>query len=232
MRIISEVGEHSVWVPGLKGGGYVVDAGANRGSFSLELMRLFPVQCMAIEANPRLAAILRTDNLRVADCALGAANGTTTFHLGENDETSSIRKPISDEAHLKTKEVVLVHVRTLRAIIAEERLAEICCVKLDIEGAEVEVLPEVAPLAREISPEWTVEFHDEPEFALCSKQEVDRAIQSMRESGFSVLVRNWPARTNVLFLDRRKLGISPPVWFWIKLRYQWCAFLWRKLRRL
>ncbi len=198
----------------------------------MEAMRRFPVQTIAIEANPGLAAILRGAKLRVAECALGAANGTTTFYLGENDEASSVRVPSVEGAHLKVKEAVVVEVKTFLAIIDEENLAGISCVKLDIEGAEVEVLPAVAPVAGEISPQWTVEFHDEPEFGLCSKEEVDTAIHSMQENGFSVLVRNWPARTNVLFLDRRQLGISRFVWFWVKWRYQWFAFLWRKLRRL
>ena len=227
-----EIGEHSVWTPGLAAGGCVVDAGANHGQFSMEAMRQFPVQTMAIEANPGLAAMLRAAKLRVVECALGAANGTTTFYLGKNDEASSVRVPRVDGAHLKVKEAVVVEVKTIAAIIEKEMLAKIACVKLDIEGAEVEVLPTVASVAREIGPQWTVEFHDEPEFGLCSKEEVDTAIRWMQESGFSVLVRNWPARTNVLFLDRRQLGISRFVWFWIKWRYQWFAFLWRKLRRL
>ncbi|MCX6907899.1 MAG: FkbM family methyltransferase [Verrucomicrobia bacterium] len=230
MRTIREIGEHSVWTPGLASGGCVIDAGANHGRFTLEVMQQFPVQVVAIEANPGLAAILRAAKLRVAECALGVVNGKAAFHLGENDESSSVRKPRVEGSHLKVKKTVVVEVKTLLAIIAEEKLSGIACVKLDIEGMEVEVLPAIAPVAREISPQWTVEFHDEPEFGLCSKEEVDAAIRSMQEKGFSVLVRNWPARTNVLFLDRRQLGISRLVRFWVKWRYQWCAFLWRKLR--
>lgn len=198
----------------------------------MECVRRFPVQTIAIEASPGLAAILRAAKLRVAECALGAANGKATFHLGENDESSSVRKPSVEGAHLKVKEAVVVEVKTLLTIIDEEKLPKIALVKLDIEGAEVEVLPAIAPVARKITPQWTVEFHDAPEFGLCSKEEVDTAIHSMQENGFSVLVRNWPARTNVLFLDRRQLGISRLVWFWVKWRYQWFAFFWRKLRRI
>jgi hypothetical protein len=127
---------------------------------------------------------------------------------------------------------VSVDVKALSAIINEEKLSAIACVKLDIEGAEVEVLTAVAAVAKEISPQWTVEFHDAPEFGLCSRVEVDRAIHSMEKQGFSVLTRNWPARTNVLFLDRNELGINLFVWFGVKWRYQWFAFLWRKLRRI
>lgn len=232
MRRISEIGEHSVWTSGLAGGGCVLDAGANHGRFSIETMRRFPVQTFAIEANPGLAALLRAAKMRVAECALGAVNGNATFHLGENDEASSVRKPRVNVAHLKIKNEVVVSVKTLVTIIDEEKLAGIVCVKLDIEGAEVEVLPKLAPLASKISPQWTVEFHDAPEFGLCSKGEVNIAIRSMQESGFSVLVRNWPARTNVLFLDRSQLKVGRFVWLWVKWRYQYFAFLWRKFRWL
>jgi FkbM family methyltransferase len=232
MRRIFEIGEHSVWTPGLIAGGAIVDAGANHGRFSKEAIRQFPVRAIAIEANPHLAEMLRKNTPSVVECALGATNGTATFNMGENDESSSIRKPTMKGAHLTIKEAALVKVKTLTSIIEDGKLAKIACIKMDIEGTEVEVIPSVAPVARDISPQWTVEFHDAAEFGLCSKEEVDIAIHSMIAQGFSVLVRNWPARTNVLFVDRKQLKISASVWFFIKWRYQWLAFLWRKVRRL
>src|ERR1017187_7760032 len=101
MRRIKEIGEHSVWTLGLVAGSCVVDAGANHGRFSMELVRQFQVETVAVEANPCLAAVLRNSKLRIVECALGAANATTTFHLGENDEASSLRKPKAVQAHLK-----------------------------------------------------------------------------------------------------------------------------------
>lgn len=206
-----------------------MDAGANRGEFSKRFAKIFPVSTIAIEANPDLVKTLRASNVSVLECALGSSNGTRVFYIGVNDEASSVRKPTIPGAHLQIKRDVIVQVKSIGAIIEENNLTGIVCVKLDIEGSEVEVLAAVAPLAKTISPQWTVEFHDEAQFGLCSKAEVDEVLRLMRECGFSILSRNWPARTNVLFLDRGHLKIGPMAWFWLKLRYEWFAYLWRKV---
>jgi FkbM family methyltransferase len=230
MRKIREIGEHSIWTPGLEIGACVIDAGANHGRFSLECRRDFSVEPIAIEANPHLAHGLRDDGLRVVTCALGAEVGRTSFHIGKNDEASSLRRPTGAAVHLTVKESVQVEVKTLQGIIDQEKAKNVVLVKLDIEGTEIEVLQTLASVAKQITPQWTVEFHDDPEFGLCSKNEVNSVIRSMRRNGFSVLVRNWPSRTNVLFLDRKQLGICALSWFGAMLRYQYLAYFWRKLR--
>ena len=126
------------------------------------------------------------------------------------------------------KETVPVLVRPLFDILADTGTSRLACAKLDIEGGEIEVLRAVAGQAPKISPQWTVEFHDDPEFGLCTRAEVDGAVVAMRQSGFSVLIRNWPSRTNTLFLDRKALRIGLFEWWSIKFRYQYLAWLWRK----
>jgi hypothetical protein len=90
------------------------------------------------------------------------------------------------------------------------------------------VLMSLADMATKISPQWTVEFHDADGLKLCTRAEVNGAISSMKRHGFSVLVRNWPDRTNVLFLDRGALSIGLVRWTLLKLRYQYFAVLWRQ----
>lgn len=104
MRSIIEIGEHSLYAPGLVKGGSVIDAGANRGRFSREISAKFPVKVCAIEANPVLAALLREQGLQVVECALGAKDGTATFYVGTNDEASSTCVPRSTDAHLVVRE--------------------------------------------------------------------------------------------------------------------------------
>lgn len=232
MRSICEVGEHSIMPVGLHEGAIVIDAGANHGFFSNACKTQFRLEPVLIEANPELAIALRNSKMRVVECALGQSNGSTIFHIGSNDESSSVRKPNCANGHLQIKGEVEVRVRNLPTIIQEEELSDIVLVKLDIEGAEIEVLQGIAPTASKISPQWTVEFHDDPEFGLCSKAEVDSIIYSMKQNGFSVLIRNWPSRTNVLFVDRKQLKITTFKWLFVKLRYQVIAFLWRKFKRL
>lgn len=228
MRRIIEIGEHSIFVPGLVNGGYVLDVGANRGRFGRDVSARFPVKVWAIEANPVLAAMLRKEDLDVVECALGATDGPVKFHVGINDEASSTRIPSSADVQLVVKQSVRVVMKTLENVLDELQISSLTCVKLDIEGGEVDVIESVGPVARQLCPQWTVEFHDDSQFRLCAANEVDSAIATMVTAGFSVLIRNWPSRTNVLFLDRRALAIGWIDWLGLKFRYQYFALLWRK----
>ncbi len=191
----------------------------------------FAVRPILIEPNPMLADALRASGSSVVACALGTANGSTIFHIGGNDEASSVRLPKA-LGRLVPMDSLAVPVRTLSSLREEFRIPQFVCVKLDIEGAEVDVITSLGPTAREVAPQWTVEFHDGDEFGLCEPEEVDQAIHAMRRQGFSVLVRNWPSRTNVLFVDRKELSISWLYWAVIKIRYQYLAALWRKAARI
>jgi FkbM family methyltransferase len=227
MRRIREIGEHSVYVPGLQSG-VVLDVGANKGRFGCGIAAAFPVKVIAVEANPSLTPLLRQQGIQVIECALGPRDGPADFNIGHNDEASSVRTPQGGDAHLVIRQKVHVVMKTLKTLLAEQKISRAACVKLDIEGTEIDVLMSVGAAASEIAPQWTVEFHDGPEFQLCKATEVDAAIAAMRSAGFSVLVRNWPACTNVLFLRRDALSIGLFEWVALKIRYQYFAVVWRK----
>lgn len=229
MRTIVEIGEHSLYAPALKAGGVVLDAGANKGLFLRGVAELFPVTVIGIEANPTLAAALRGQGADIVECALGAEQGEVSFNIGDNDEASSLLTPSGEGSLLVIRETLSVQMRPMDAILTERGLSRLACVKLDIEGGEIDVLNQMAPRAAKIAPQWTVEFHDHEQFRLSTPRQVDDVLAAMRRSGFSVLVRDWPHRTNVLFVDRRALGIPALSWWGIKFRYQYFARLWRKL---
>ena len=218
-------------MPGLQGGGNVIDIGANKGRFSSEVAAKYPVKVISVEANPNLAHGLRLNGLTVVECAAGAADGVVEFHIGTNDEASSFRLPSGSNAHLVVEKTLRIPMKTLGTILKEAGISRSSCVKIDIEGGEIDVLKSVTGIARKISPQWTVEFHDDQEFQLCKSSEVDAAIATFKFDGFSVLVRNWPSRTNVLFLDRSALGISWLEWMLLVLRYQYVAVFWRIITR-
>jgi len=228
MRKIREIGEHSVYVPGLKAGGDLLDVGANRGRFGAEIAAEFPVNVISVEANPCLAALFRQQGIEVVECVLGATDGSVEFNIGHNDEASSIRMPQTGNAHLTVKETVRVDMKSLHTVLEEQAISGVACVKLDIEGGEIDVLMSIGACASQIAPQWSVEFHDGLEFGLCKRAEVNAAISEMKLGGFSVLIRNWPARTNVLFVNRKSLSIGLLEWVALKFRYQYLALVWRK----
>lgn len=121
--------------------GMYVDVGTNRGQLLAEAVRVAPRgRHVAFEPIPELAAVLERSFPRV-DCrrmALGARPGTAEFcHFRTLDGWSGLRHnpEISDaQGH---PEYIDVHVSTLDAELAHSRPR---LVKIDVEGAELEVL--------------------------------------------------------------------------------------------
>jgi len=132
MRRIREIGEHSVYVPGLQSG-VVLDVGANKGRFGRDMAAVFPVRVISVEANPNLAKLLRQQGLQVIECALGPRDGAEHFNIGHNDEASSIRTPQGRNVHLVVRQTVHVAMKTLRTLLVELKISRAACVKLDID---------------------------------------------------------------------------------------------------
>ena len=78
---------------------------------------------------------------------------------------------------------VEVPCRTLAGVMHEFGLDRIDLLKVDIEGAELEVLAGVSPsLIRRVS-QSTVEIHGAREFGFQLRDQVDRVIRRMEELG-------------------------------------------------
>jgi FkbM family methyltransferase len=145
----------------------IVDVGASRGQFALDAARAN--QCMRVLAFEPLEAP-RTDltrraeemglsNLRVLPWALGAHSGKATMQVTEGlGEVSSIyeihggydpywsqRNDIEVVGH----EVVVV--RTLEDVLDEEGVDEVRFLKVDAQGADIEVLRGLGHLAPRVN---------------------------------------------------------------------------------
>lgn len=97
---------------------------------------------VAIEADPsccrrvrKLKRYLNLDNLDVVEAAAGAGNGVVEF---SQDLDSLANRVVQGGSH--SHRTVKVPVRTLESILAEVNVAEIDLLKVNIEGAEGEML--------------------------------------------------------------------------------------------
>jgi FkbM family methyltransferase len=116
-------------------GDTVVDIGANSGTYSLALAELTN-RVIAIEANPRLAAMLRTMRLpgvEVVGVALSASEGSMTLNVINGNY---------DEATLRTQNLTgeLTSVQVKTRSLDSMGLDGIGFIKIDVEGFEEEVL--------------------------------------------------------------------------------------------
>ncbi len=127
-----------------------VDAGAHAGSWTSVLLDLFsPERVIALECEPRMVDGLKSrfrnaSRVNIVDAALAAGSGTATFYQLQHPASSSLLRPraeIGKEYQLRSWNVineVCVNTVGYDDLVAFE--PEISILKLDIQGAEMDVL--------------------------------------------------------------------------------------------
>jgi len=178
----------------------VLDLGANRGEFSSVVSRNWMCQVYAFEPTPNLIADSVGANVIVRQMAIGARSGQQAFRIDSaNSEASSLCASDGDNR-------LHVEVVTLESVLAMVGHVEL--VKMDIEGAEMEVLASTADMTLQTIPQLSVEFHDFTAASGVRATDVRRAIGRMNRLGFVSLVCSFWTRGDVLFLNTRFFDIS------------------------
>lgn len=196
---------HHIWTPPLNRHSVVIDAGAHRGEFSTELINKFGCRCHLIEANPFLAQKLVVPGAAsITVAALGAADGKAQFHVRENPESGSLAG-----SNVDSMSSVEVETVSLSTFTERHGLHGVDLLKLDIEGAEFDLLAQTPErLLREIS-QITVEFHDFQE-RFAHRQLFEKARTRLEALGFVCCVMAFRTHGDVLFLNRHRLPIPLP----------------------
>jgi FkbM family methyltransferase len=130
----------------LSAGDTFIDLGANEGYFTvLAARQVGPDGCvLAIEPQSRLLPVIN-QNLRLNDVtsvtvlnvALTDVQGPVTIHLASDTNTGASGQYRMTKYKLKTQDA---KGRTLAQVLDDERLSTVDLIKIDIEGAEYEVL--------------------------------------------------------------------------------------------
>jgi FkbM family methyltransferase len=144
--------EYAASLVGRRGhaGAVCIDVGANIGNHSVFFGKFLADFVVSVEPNPEVIPVLRR-NLHanqvasaVYECALGPAEGAgrLVMPVGSEHNVGMARVEAMDGA---TDGAGRVRVRTLDAVLAEVRQArglygEVLLVKIDVEGAELDVL--------------------------------------------------------------------------------------------
>ena len=202
---------HHVRVDILDRESIIVDAGAHRGEFSSDLHKLTGCRCLLIEANPDLAAKLRQLQLGpVINAALTTSDGETVLAVRENLEASSIfpRSNYGPETTVTIRKISLV------SVLEELGSDHIDLLKLDIEGAEFELLGQTPSHVLRKIKQITVEFHDFLA-GFGDRHLVRQTYSRLRSLGFVYAVMSFRTRGDVLFLnlDHNRLSIVEKVRF-------------------
>ncbi len=201
---------HSFYAGACSDQSSVVDLGAHLGQFSSTVARLFGCKVYAVEALPSLyAKIPPIPGVRVLNYAIAGRNGTIQLLVGSNPESNSIHK-VSDGSCTGTVNVEAI---TFEDFLKAQAIDKIDLLKVDIEGAEVELFSTVSDDTLSRIKQISVEFHDflekpgSPEYAQ-SIANVQAITERLAGLGFSPIQFSIRDHTDVLFVNRKRCGVS------------------------
>lgn len=162
----------------------IIDGGANIGLTTLYWKQQFPeARVTAFEPGPHVFDALTTNierfglkNVKLVQKGLWKKDGSLTFEADKTGGGHFSQYPAEDSV-----ETVKVPVTRLSAHLEAERID---MVKLDIEGAETEVLLEAANDLDRVDHLF-VEYHSYPE----KEQRLDEVLALLREVGFRIHIQ-------------------------------------------
>lgn len=138
-----------------------IDVGANYGEFSI-IPAEMGISCLAVEANPRVAACLRNTlshypNVSMVEAAAGDHAGSATFYYCTNASGSgslaSGTPAVEAEFFSKSVNTITIPMYTIDelAAIANIQSTDGVLLKIDVEGFEEEVLAGASQLLRTVA---------------------------------------------------------------------------------
>jgi FkbM family methyltransferase len=205
---------HSVLRSRLHAGSVIVDLGTNRGAFATAISKAAGCKVYCAEPNPRLCEELaQRPGVTAFNVAIGPSSGRVRFNLADNDECSSLFNPTASAVSSAIECEALTLIDFLDRIDA----AHIDLLKVDIEGAELDLLADTKPSVLARVDQIAVEFHES--IGIGTVQDVRNRIRRLEGFGFRALKGSFTDFSDVLFLHPGRLGLGPG--------WEWHAQLWR-----
>lgn len=175
---IEVISGHTLLLRYLKPNSIILDLGANHGNFSTTFQKRHGGKIFAVEANPELYQELKEKQFNVIHAAASGKPGAIEFNISVEDDASSIFA-IAAEKNQKT---VKVEALNYADILKKFRLKTCDVLKVDIEGAEVELIEAMKDEEIKKISQISIEFHS---FMGYYPSEVsDRIVNRIKKLGF------------------------------------------------
>lgn len=216
--MIDRLSQHAFLSGPLHPASVVWDLGANQGEFCLAVSRKYGCKVIAAEPVPELAAALsgKSKLVTVLQHAIGGADGTVTFDydLTKNKTGSMMGLDVVGGLLSKasTLKRVSVQMWSLETMFIKCGAQRVDLLKLDIEGAELDLLLKTPGEVLQRCDQITIEFHDYwyPDL----RKRTEEAKARLRSLGFH-MIRFTPNNKDVLFVNLRTLPMSAVRKFWV-----------------
>jgi|GEM_PF-2646293 len=210
---IRSVADH-YFIDGLGKTPVIVDLGACNAEFSDVLVEKYPdCRMILIEADPHLARNLAAKfkekkNVEVFNAAVGGeSKDTVKFYISDNRAANSIYRMLAARGGSGggIREIG-VRMITLNDIFTFFTLQKIDLLKMDIEGAEVDLFEKFSRCDFERIAQISVEFHDFLDASL--RKKVEGCIKKLEGLGYVFINKEWRGGgryVNCLFCNTRYL---------------------------
>jgi FkbM family methyltransferase len=179
----------------------IVDLGANKGEFANAMAQQFGCRVYSVEASPETFNRIQDGPLiRKFNAAICGSSGPVKLNVSSNSEATSLKRLNSFDY----VDVVTVPGLTLNEFLKNNGIAKIDLLKVDIEGAEIEMFNSCPDDFLRSIDQITVEFHEWA--GISTITEVKTILRRLRSLGFSSF--NF-SRTNfgdVLFVNSRHMS--------------------------
>jgi len=166
---------------------YSVGVGADV-SFDIEIVEEHNCTAHAFDPTPEAIECVENTNLPEKfvfhPVGVSSYNGTAIFYPPKKSGMVSHRMtPDSDTL----QEGIMVQVKTLKSLLDDCQHEKVDILKIDIEGAEYDIVNDICSLANEIS-QICIEFHHF--FPKITAARTIRALVKLKDSGFKVFGRH------------------------------------------
>ncbi len=199
---VESVLQHTVHPRYITAASQVIDLGANCGAFAQRIVERFGCACIAVEPAPDLFAdIPDGPKLRKLQLAIAGENGEIELQLSERSTANSIFK--RSGVH---QDAVRVPCRTLDTFLADLGWEHVDLLKVDIEGAEIDMFMGCSDEALKGVGQITVEFHDF--IGLSTEAEVGAVLERLAGLGFRSIRMSRKHNKDVWLINQPMTGIS------------------------
>jgi FkbM family methyltransferase len=201
--------DHHIYASCLNRDSLVIDLGAYQGEFASRVSGLFGCRCYAIEALPdSYNAITENELIKKFNYAISKNNGPVDLYVSNHATTTSIKKSISDTHG--TKENITVEGINLEKFLEKNDIRDIDILKVDIEGAEIEMFNSISDNAILMAKQITVEFHTFIDSTMGGNVNAIKA--RLKRLGFFYMVFpvSWSNEhdCDVLFINKNKIKLT------------------------
>ncbi|MEM6319845.1 MAG: FkbM family methyltransferase [Bacteroidota bacterium] len=186
----------------------VIDLGVNRGEFVELISERYGCKVFGVEANPELhKKLLEIPNFSSINAAAAGKSGVVKFRkIPEHD--GSIIFDFQDDG----EQFWEVPSFSMKDILSKSSFDVVDLIKVDIEGAELELFQNCDLNELTDVKQMTVEFHDFIDST--SLPVINELINELREQ-FHTIKMSYRDYSNVLFLNKKYYSYR----FWTKVRF-------------